>query len=192
RTPGGRLPQQGARLHAADQGTDGQDPPAQPLSQVERAHPRGGGPEGQRARVINFGGCPRATSRVTALSRQTPLPVTVSNAVPEFLERAQRLAFSRDSVRRLPSPTVRMRLARRLSWCLAACLAVAVPRPAPATSLIPLEDRELYRRADVVGHGVVVSSTVLADEAGRPQTVSVVQRVGLCYGDLAGKLVLPQ
>jgi subtilase family serine protease len=61
-----------------------------------------------------------------------------------------------------------------------------------ATTLIPVSDRALQARADVVVRGVVVSSHVSEDPARRPETVSVIEPLEVVKGDLSGALVLHQ
>jgi hypothetical protein len=61
-----------------------------------------------------------------------------------------------------------------------------------ATSIIPIGDRELYLRSDVVVHGVVVSSTAQADRLGRPETVTRIQPLEIVKGRLRGPLVIHQ
>ncbi len=61
-----------------------------------------------------------------------------------------------------------------------------------ATSVIPISDRELLSRADVVVHGIVVSSDVTVDWQGRPETVTVIEPLAVLKGRLAGSLVLHQ
>jgi IPT/TIG domain-containing protein len=62
----------------------------------------------------------------------------------------------------------------------------------PATSIIPISDAELYARADVVVHGIVVSSGVQADQLGRPETLTIVEPMEVLKGRLPGTLVLHQ
>ena len=61
-----------------------------------------------------------------------------------------------------------------------------------ATSVIPISDAELSRRADVIVHGIVISSGVKADRLGRPETVSVIEPLSVLKGTLRGRLVLHQ
>ena len=61
-----------------------------------------------------------------------------------------------------------------------------------ATTVIPIADRDLHDRADVIVHGVVVSSQVEEDPAGWPLTVSVITPLEILKGRLAGDLVLRQ
>jgi Calx-beta domain/Matrixin len=61
-----------------------------------------------------------------------------------------------------------------------------------ATTVIPIADEELRDRADVIVHGVVVSSVVEEDTAGRPVTVSVISPLDVVKGRLSGNLVLRQ
>ena len=65
-------------------------------------------------------------------------------------------------------------------------------RPLLATSVIPISDAELYQRADVIVHGVVLSSDVTVDDLGRPETVTVIEPMAVLKGRLAGSLVLHQ
>ena len=64
--------------------------------------------------------------------------------------------------------------------------------PLLATSVIPIADAELYQRADVIVHGVVLSSDVTVDDRGRPETVTVIEPMAVLKGRLAGSLVLHQ
>jgi hypothetical protein len=75
------------------------------------------------------------------------------------------------------------------AWAGVACLLAA---GAAATSVIPITDQELYRRADVVVHGVVVSSDATVDEAGRPETLTVIEPISILKGSLSGPLVIHQ
>ncbi|HSS44956.1 MAG TPA: IPT/TIG domain-containing protein [Thermoanaerobaculia bacterium] len=61
-----------------------------------------------------------------------------------------------------------------------------------ATSVIPISDAELYRRADVIVHGVVASSDVTADNLGRPETLTVIEPLAVLKGRLTGNLILHQ
>jgi hypothetical protein len=61
-----------------------------------------------------------------------------------------------------------------------------------ATSLIPISDRELHARADVVVHGVVVSSRTIEDSLGRPETVTVIEPLEVLKGRVSGTLTLRQ
>jgi hypothetical protein len=61
-----------------------------------------------------------------------------------------------------------------------------------ATSIVPLSDRELHSRADVVLRGVVVSNRVAQDAFGRPETITVIAPLELLKGDVSGQLVLHQ
>ncbi len=60
-----------------------------------------------------------------------------------------------------------------------------------ASTFIPIRDGELYRRADVVVHGVVVSSDVVAGER-FVETVTLIRPLRVLKGDLSGALVLRQ
>jgi hypothetical protein len=70
---------------------------------------------------------------------------------------------------------------------LAGCAAVL-----HATSIIPISDGELYFRADVVVHGVVISSRTAEDALGRPETVSTIAPLAVFKGSLSGDLVIHQ
>src|SRR6185369_564434 len=59
-----------------------------------------------------------------------------------------------------------------------------------ATTVIPISDRDLLARADVVVRGIVVSSEVFEDSLGRPQTVTVISPLEVLKGDVAGSFVL--
>ncbi|HEX2694682.1 MAG TPA: CARDB domain-containing protein, partial [Acidobacteriota bacterium] len=61
-----------------------------------------------------------------------------------------------------------------------------------ATTVAPLSDRRLYARADLVVHGIVVSSRTGEDAASRPETVTAIRPLRVLKGDLAGDLVLRQ
>jgi hypothetical protein len=69
-------------------------------------------------------------------------------------------------------------------WAVASTLA--------ATSVIPISDAELYRRADVVVHGIVVSSDMIVNGRGWPETVTVIEPLSVLKGTLRGSLVLHQ
>jgi hypothetical protein len=78
--------------------------------------------------------------------------------------------------------------------CAGLILAVASlgERPLSATSVIPISDAELYRRADVVVYGVVVASDVTVDDTGRPETLTFIEPIAVLKGQLSGSLVLHQ
>src|SRR5437867_6818662 len=78
----------------------------------------------------------------------------------------------------------------RSAWLLVAL--VSMTRPVLATSVIPLSDAELYRRADVVVHGIVVSSDVSVDDQGRPETLTFIEPLAVLKGQVSGSLVLHQ
>ena len=75
-------------------------------------------------------------------------------------------------------------LAGGFGWASAAVLS--------ATSIIPISDAELYRRAEVVVHGIVLSSQAAADRLGRPETLSVIEPIEVLKGRLGGRLLLHQ
>ena len=79
---------------------------------------------------------------------------------------------------------MRALLAAGVGWGSAAVVA--------ATSIVPISDAELYRRAEVVVHGIVLSSQTAADRLGRPETLSVIEPIEVLKGRLAGRLVLHQ
>jgi len=80
--------------------------------------------------------------------------------------------------------------ARRFSAAAAVAFLLAVS--ASATTVVPISDRELRSRADVVVRGVVVSTEASEDAAGRPETVSVIQPFEVLKGELSGNLVIHQ
>ena len=59
-----------------------------------------------------------------------------------------------------------------------------------ATTVVPISDRDLLSRADVVVHGVVVSTDVSEDASGRVQTVTVIAPLEVLKGAVPGLLVL--
>ena len=62
-----------------------------------------------------------------------------------------------------------------------------------ATTVVPITDRELFARADVIVHGIVTSNRTMEDALGRPETVTVVQPLAILKGRIAGgALVLHQ
>ena len=71
-------------------------------------------------------------------------------------------------------------------------LACLCGRPLLATSVIPISNAELYQRADVIVHGVVLSSDVTVNDLGIPETVTVIEPMAVLKGRLAGSLVLHQ
>jgi hypothetical protein len=81
---------------------------------------------------------------------------------------------------------------RRGAVVLAVFLGLLITGSLLATSVIPISDTELYRRADVVVHGIVRSSGVGEDPWGRPETVSFIQPLSVLKGTLVGDLVLHQ
>ena len=64
--------------------------------------------------------------------------------------------------------------------------------PSSATSIVPITDQELVARADVIVHGVVVSSHVGEDALGRPETVTRIAPLAVLKGQVSGDLVLHQ
>jgi len=61
-----------------------------------------------------------------------------------------------------------------------------------ATTIVPISDRELFLRADVVVRGIVVSTDVAPDGLGRPETVTVITPLEVLKGRVASVLVLHQ
>jgi hypothetical protein len=75
---------------------------------------------------------------------------------------------------------------------LLAAIGICVSTLLSATTVIPISDRELLSRADVVVHGIVVSADVTVDDRGMPETVTVIEPLAVLKGRLAGSLVLHQ
>jgi hypothetical protein len=73
-------------------------------------------------------------------------------------------------------------------------IAFAATLPLLGTSIIPMRDRELRERADVVVRGIVETSDATVDANGRPETLTVVRPLEILKGEgvLAGSLVLHQ
>jgi hypothetical protein len=84
------------------------------------------------------------------------------------------------------------RLAVSLRTVLAASFALALAGTLSAATFVPISDRELYRRADVVVHGIVLSSDTIEGSDGQPETVSFIQPLRVWKGALPGNLVLRQ
>ncbi len=80
----------------------------------------------------------------------------------------------------------------RLSFALVFGVLALAAGPSTATSVVPISDPELYARADVIVHGVVVSNHVGEDALGRPETVTSIAPLAVLKGQLAGELVLHQ
>src|SRR5512142_2222969 len=93
-------------------------------------------------------------------------------------------AGSLSSRTRFTSPLARSGLV------LAALLALA--GPLAATSVVPIRDRDLEARADVVVHGIVESSDATLDARGRPETITNIAPIAVLKGELPGSLVLHQ
>src|SRR6266540_6042288 len=111
----------------------------------------------------------------------------------EIKMRRERETVNRN-MRDISSPAPRrqgIRLVSRFA-CLLLALASFCGRPLLATSVIPISDAELYQRADVIVHGVVLTSDVTVDDLGRPETVTVIEPMAVLKGQLAGSLVLHQ
>ena len=86
--------------------------------------------------------------------------------------------------RRVPGAIFPLALSFMVGTLMAAALS--------ATSVIPIGDKELSARADVVVHGIVVSNEVVEGPAGRPETVTVIQPLDVIKGRISGALVLRQ
>jgi len=71
-------------------------------------------------------------------------------------------------------------------------LAALFPGGLFATTVIPISDGELYRRADVIVRGIVLSSRVGEDVWGRPETVTWIQPLDVLKGAVGESLVLHQ
>jgi hypothetical protein len=84
-----------------------------------------------------------------------------------------------------------MRAVCRLSFLLAS-LAFFCVSPLSATTIIPISDHELYKRADVVVHGIVLSSDPQPAENGLVETITVIRPLEVIKGRLDGDLVLHQ
>ncbi len=73
------------------------------------------------------------------------------------------------------------------------CLLLSIfPAVLRATSVVPIADSELHRRADVVVYGIVQSSDVTVDNQGRPETLTFIEPTSVLKGSLSGSLVLHQ
>lgn len=73
-----------------------------------------------------------------------------------------------------------------------ALLLLAAATPLRATTVVPITDRELLRRSDAVVHGVVLSSEVVENPAGDPETISVIQPLTVAKGSISGNLTVRQ
>ena len=80
----------------------------------------------------------------------------------------------------------------RVGLVVVAAVLCVHSRAAKATSVIPISDAELYRRADLVLHGIVLSSEVAEDRLGRPETISVIRPLATFKGGVSGDLVIHQ
>ncbi len=83
-----------------------------------------------------------------------------------------------------------LRIARRTVFVAIGVLALA--GTLAATTVVPISDRELFRRADVVVHGIVGSSETVEARDGWPETVTFVRPLRVWKGSVAGDLVLRQ
>lgn len=64
------------------------------------------------------------------------------------------------------------------------------PRPLGGTTLIPVSDRDLYGRAEIIVHGVVRASYAQEARSGLPETVTVIRPKEVWKRRLGGDLVL--
>jgi len=86
-----------------------------------------------------------------------------------------------------------MRRSKRIGVSIAVCLLLSIfPAALRATSVVPITDSELHRRADVVVYGIVQSSEVTVDGQGRPETLTFIEPISVLKGGLSGNLVLHQ
>jgi hypothetical protein len=86
-----------------------------------------------------------------------------------------------------------MRRSKRIGVSIAVCLLLSIfPAALRATSVVPITDSELHRRADVVVYGIVQSSEVTVDDQGRPETLTFIAPISVLKGGLSGSLVLHQ
>jgi IPT/TIG domain-containing protein len=118
----------------------------------------------------------RDTQRGMGMHGSGTLVTSSFNSKMTFLGRSPR--------RRAGRVFARAVVAAALTWGVGASLV--------ATSIIPISDAGLYLRAQVVVHGVVVSSDVTVDELGRPETLTVIEPLEVLKGALPGSLVLHQ
>ncbi|MGH8030870.1 MAG: hypothetical protein ACREO8_00530, partial [Luteimonas sp.] len=92
-----------------------------------------------------------------------------------------------------PSLAVRCRQLKRARLILSGLLLAAlVSATAGAATVKPITDAELYRRANLIVHGVVTNSEVVADADSRPVTVSTILPIEILKGTLSGELSLHQ
>lgn len=82
--------------------------------------------------------------------------------------------------------------AQQISFAFTLLVVFFLASPARATSVIPTTDRALYQGADVVVHGIVVSSTVEETLDGSPETVTVIEPIEVLKGGIPGQLILRQ
>ena len=69
---------------------------------------------------------------------------------------------------------------------------VLIPAAVRAMTIIPISDRELLSRADVVVRGIVTESRASEDVFGRPETITTIVPLEVLKGDVSGSLVLHQ
>src|SRR6202043_3928125 len=116
-----------------------------------------------------------------------PLRQPESRAVPVHLLprfHLKTMVFNQPSRRTAGRVLARTLALSGAAWAVAFALG--------GTSFIPISDAELSRRADVVVHGIVISSVVKADRLGRPETVSVIAPLSVLKGTLKGALIIHQ
>jgi hypothetical protein len=81
--------------------------------------------------------------------------------------------------------------ASRSYWILLAAASFLFGGSLAATTFIPMRDGDLYRYADVVVHGIVVSSDTIEGDRW-PETVTVLRPLWVLKGEVTGSLVLRQ
>src|ERR1700693_712602 len=84
------------------------------------------------------------------------------------------------------------RYGRRFVLLLISAARSRAAGPVSATSIVPVTARELGARADVIVHGVVVSSHVGEDALGRPETITSITPLEVLKGHVSGALILHQ
>lgn len=81
--------------------------------------------------------------------------------------------------------------APRSSFLLVA-ISILLSSTLSATTIVPVRTDELATRADAIVHGVVVSTSVVPDAEGRPETVTVIAPMEVVKGVVPDTLVLRQ
>lgn len=143
------------------------------------------------------------TFRVISTAAAAPIPVSPGEPSPEQILCFQSLRARRSGTVIASSKGIKTMLLiqprgeglfaeRRSAVAILIVIGFLISGSLLATSVIPISDTELYERADLVLHGIVVSDTVGEDSWGRPETVSVIQPLSVLKGTLSGDLVLHQ